>query len=248
MMNNVSSNPKVANCIFTSLNTAGGGGGGMANSINCNPIVTNCTFTSNEGTEGGGMFNYNSNPTVINCILWGNSPPQIFNATVVTYSDVQGGTGQTWFGVGCIDADPMFADADGRLLDGSPCIDAGDDSVVTVTTDLDGNTRIQGLCVDMGAFEVSADPMVMLTQLKAYIQQQVALGNIDVEMEVSLLAKVNAAISALNRGNANDAKVAMNDLKALINQVEAQTDKKITAEAAAAIIGAANAIVAALGG
>jgi len=248
MMNNYYSSPKVANCIFTSLNTAGGGGGGMANSIGCNPIVTNCTFTSNSSSNGGGMFNYNSKPTVINCILWGNTPPQIVNSgsvPVVTYSDVQGG----YEGTGNIDADPMFADADGRLLAGSPCIDAGDSSVVAVTTDLDGNPRIQGACVDMGAFEAPpVTPEAMLDGLRAYIVEQVGLGNIDAEMEVSLLAKVDAAISALNRGNANDAKVAMNDLKALVNQVEAQTDKKIDAGVATVIIERANAIVASLGG
>ena len=101
----------------------------------------------------------------------------------------------------------------------------------------------------MGAFEAPAkDPETMLAGLKAYIQQQMVLGNIDAEMEVSLLAKVDAAIAALARDNPNDAKVAMNDLKALINQVEAQTDKKITLETAAEIIQRANAIIAELVG
>ena len=54
-------------------------------------------------------------------------------------------------------------------------------------------------------------------------------------------------IAALDRDNRNDAKVAMNDLKALVNQVEAQTDKKITPEVAAEIIQRANAIIAVLG-
>ncbi|MHC4732867.1 MAG: hypothetical protein ACYTDW_00210 [Planctomycetota bacterium] len=58
---------------------------------------------------------------------------------------------------------------------------------------------------------------------------EVAAGNIDIELENSLLAKIGAALSALDRGNPNDAKVAMNDLKALLNQVEAQTDKKNSA-------------------
>jgi predicted metal-binding transcription factor (methanogenesis marker protein 9) len=65
---------------------------------------------------------------------------------------------------------------------------------------------------------------------------------------VSLLAKVDAALAALDRGNPNDAKVVMNDLKALTNQVEALVDKKITPEAAAEIIQRANDIIAELGG
>jgi hypothetical protein len=254
MMNFYNSSPTVTNCNF-SKNWTVYTGGGMSNEKSSNSIVTNCTFSDNTAGSYGGMHNEGSNPTVTNCILWGDTPDEIADtlsaASIVTYSDVQLGTSELWFGEGCIDVDPMFADAlngDYRLLSGSPCIDAGDDSVVVVTTDLDGNPRIQGLYVDMGAFEaLAATPETMLAGLRTYIVEQVGLGNIDAEMEVSLLAKVDAAISALNRGNANDAKVAMNDLKALINQVEAQTDKKVDAGVAAVIIERANAIIAALG-
>jgi parallel beta-helix repeat protein len=142
----------VTNCTFTS-NTADDGGG--LHNYNSGPTVTNCTFTGNTAdTDGGGLHNYNSSPTVTNCILWADSPDEIFDdnsSTTATYSDVQGG----WIGTGNIDADPMFADADGRLLAFSPCLDAGNNAAVPpgVTTDLDGNPRIQGVCVDMGAFE-----------------------------------------------------------------------------------------------
>jgi len=246
MMNIRDSNPTVTNCKF-SENWVVYTGGGMSNEENCNPIVTNCTFSDNTASAGGGMYNASSNPTVTNCILWGDTVNEIVNEssiTTVTYSDVEGG----WAGTGNIDFDPLFADDDGRLLAGSPCIDVGNNAAVTVTTDLDGNPRIQGLCVDMGAFEATpATPEIMLANLRAYIVEQVALG-IDAEMEVSLLAKVNAAIAALNRGNPNDAKVAMNDLKALVNQVEAQAGNKITVEAAEVIIDRVNAIITALGG
>jgi hypothetical protein len=48
-----------------------------------------------------------------NCVVWGNAPDQLEDRTpsalmTVTYSDVQDGTGETWFGTGCIDADPLF--------------------------------------------------------------------------------------------------------------------------------------------
>ncbi len=249
MHNEYLSNPTVTNCTFTS-NT---GSGGMLNYDNSSPTVTNCTFSNNTGFYSSGMYNdYRSHPTVTNCILWGNgssSQVQIVNGfestAAVTYSDVQ----YAYAGTGNIDEDPLFVGGgDYRLQEGSPCINAGDDSVVVVTTDLDGNPRIQGLCVDMGAFEATpATPETMLAGLRAYIVEQVGLG-IDAEMEVSLLAKVDAAISALNRGNTNDVKVVMNDLKALVNQVEAQTDKKIMPDVAAKIIDRANAIITALGG
>ena len=251
MLNYDNSSPTVTNCTFSN-NT---GSGGMWN-YTASPTVTNCTFSNNTGGIPGMYNEWQSNPTVTNSILWGNGDGAIdqivnvFESTAtVTYSDVQG----SYEGTGNIDADPIFRDAlngDYRLLSGSPCIDVGNNAAVPadVTTDLDGNPRIQGLCVDMGAFEaLAATPETMLAGLRAYIVEQVGLG-IDAEMEVSLLAKVDAAIAALNRGNPNDAKVAMNDLKALINQVEAQTDKKIKPDTAAAIIERANAIITALGG
>jgi benzoyl-CoA reductase/2-hydroxyglutaryl-CoA dehydratase subunit BcrC/BadD/HgdB len=67
-------------------------------------------------------------------------------------------------------------------------------------------------------------------------------------LEGILLPKHNGALAVLDRGNPNDAKVAMNDLKALINQVETQTDKKITPEAAEEIIQRVNTIIENLGG
>jgi probable HAF family extracellular repeat protein len=90
-------------------------------------------------------------------------------------------------------------------------------------------------------------PPILLAGLALFILDEVDSGNIDSELEGSLLVKVDAALSALDKDNPNAAKVAMNDLKALINQVEAQVDKKITPEAAAEIIQQANAIIVALG-
>jgi hypothetical protein len=67
-------------------------------------------------------------------------------------------------------------------------------------------------------------------------------------MQTSLLAKINAAIGALVRGNRSAGKVAMNDLKALVNQVRAQTGKKIAPTVASLIVTRANRIIADLGG
>jgi len=100
---------------------------------------------------------------VTNCIFWSNSGGVFAGdgVPVVTFSDVQGG----WPGAGNINADPLFADADGmdnmvgtedddlRLKTGSPCSDTGDNSVVTEPTDLDGSIRIVNGTVDMGAYE-----------------------------------------------------------------------------------------------
>jgi hypothetical protein len=153
------SNPAVTNCAFRD-NAAGGAGGGMFDSEGSNPAVTNCTFTRNTAvTVGGGMFvsSLAAVPKVTNCILWGNLPTQIHvvhRPPVVNYSIVQGGWSGSG-GVGVLNADPVFLDADGpdgvrgteddnlRLMVGSPAIDAGDNDAVPngITTDLDGNPR-----------------------------------------------------------------------------------------------------------
>ncbi|MCK4958980.1 MAG: leucine-rich repeat domain-containing protein, partial [Planctomycetes bacterium] len=147
-----------------------------------------CTFTGNSADNGIGsaMDNFTSSPTMIGCILWSNATiyasneiHNYFSTPVISYSDIAGcgGSGGGWVaalgtdGGGNIDEDPMFVDADGaddvagtedddlRLSVGSPCIEAGDNSVITEATDLDGNPRIFDgdgnltAVVDMGAYE-----------------------------------------------------------------------------------------------
>jgi uncharacterized repeat protein (TIGR01451 family) len=149
--------------------------------------VTNAVFSHNDAdTDGGGFHNYGTccsdtarNAILSNCIFWGNSSsdmwgdPQIgytWDTPVVRYSDVQTG----YVGTGNIDADPLLvSDPDPgpdstwgtaeddygnlRLRAGSPAVNAGDNSDVTVLTDLDGNPRIMGGTVDMGAYEYYLD-------------------------------------------------------------------------------------------
>jgi probable HAF family extracellular repeat protein len=61
--------------------------------------------------------------------------------------------------------------------------------------------------------------------------------------QTSLLSKLNDAIAAIQIG---DFSTAIGDLGAFINEVNAQTGKKISASSAAALIAAANAIIAAI--
>ena len=142
-------------------------------------MVTNCTFSGNTAYQvGGGMVNGESSPTVINCILWGDSRGEIVNldesaAPTIGFSDVQGGLpGGAINGGGNIYVNPMFVRSpnpgldgiwdgvdddygDLRLQAGSPCINAGDPASVPQPgeTDLEGHARVLCERVDMGAYE-----------------------------------------------------------------------------------------------
>jgi hypothetical protein len=162
MYNGYYSNPTITNCIFTS-NSAEWYGGAMFDIDNSSSTVTNCIFSGNSASYfGGAMYNVDSSSTVTNCILWGNGPLGIYNYdsnAIITYSDVQGG----WGGVGNIDEEPHFAsDTDLHLMPDSPCIEAGDPNYAAGPneTDLDGNPRIAGARIDMGAYEYPAAPCI----------------------------------------------------------------------------------------
>ena len=78
------------------------------------------------------------------CLLYTNSPG---NSQYYYTSNTLNSVGT---------ANPLFADLPSgnlRLQPNSPCINAGRDSYVTSLTDLDGNPRISGGTVDIGAYE-----------------------------------------------------------------------------------------------
>ncbi|UCC23249.1 MAG: right-handed parallel beta-helix repeat-containing protein, partial [Planctomycetota bacterium] len=185
-MGNTYANPTVTNCVFTG-NSAYDTGGAMANGYN-SPTVTNCTFNqnvANGANGGGGMRNWSSNPTVTNCILWGNTPDEISSGGTsdpnVTYSDIEGG----YTGDGNINLEPLFVDANGgdlRLVSSaSPCVDSGNNDVVTEPNDLAGNDRIVDrdldgtATVDMGAYELQSKDIHNISQDAYYETIQAAL-------------------------------------------------------------------------
>ena len=191
LVNSNSSNPTIANCLFSG-NSAAVGGGAMGNSGGSNPAIASCTFSRNStGGNGGGIYNAMAganSPTLHNCVLWENSDSggmdesaQMYTESgspTVNFSIVQGG----WSGAGLgnLNADPLFQDADGpdnivgtvddnvRVPSGSPAVDSGDSCAVPVDTqdldddgntaervpiDVDGNDRMVGYAVDRGAYE-----------------------------------------------------------------------------------------------
>jgi parallel beta-helix repeat protein len=180
MYNGYNGDALVTNCLFTE-NTASDDGGGMLAYTNSDTTVTNCTFTDNGAASGGGMLNHYANLRVANCILWGDTPDEMAGsgAPPTTFSDVQGGAA----GIGNINADPLFVDpgnGDLRLSPDSPCIDAGDNTVVPggITTDLDDSPRFLEIpetpdtgfgdppVVDMGAYESLGGGCLAVTSIE----------------------------------------------------------------------------------
>ncbi|MGD8451774.1 MAG: NosD domain-containing protein [Phycisphaerae bacterium] len=168
---NTSSNMTVASCMFSG--NSANSGGGLYNEESHSLTLVTCTFSGNAATQSaGGIYNgeYGFDALIVNCIVWGNTArfsPQIYDQggyrLTVTYSCIQGGHE----GDGNIDADPLLVDADGpdgvfgtpdddvHLQAGSPCVNTGDDAAIPsgLTTDYEGEDRIQQCQVDMGADE-----------------------------------------------------------------------------------------------
>ena len=131
--------------------------------------VKNCTFFDNSaGVYAGGVLVLGlCTVDVTNCILWENQAgqecPDILSTnnedtvpdTALHNNDIQ----SHWPGKGAdnIHQEPRFVDplkGDFHLLLDSPCINAGNNSAVSgIQTDLDGNPRVVGGRVDMGAYE-----------------------------------------------------------------------------------------------
>ncbi len=119
----------VRNNVFVG-NQAAYGGAAFA-FVGVTATFTNCTFYANSATNGT-VAAGDGAVALVNCIARGHVGPPFFmygpGSVLATYSDVEGGAGQPWFGTGCIDRDPLFVDvsqADFRLLPMSRALDAG---------------------------------------------------------------------------------------------------------------------------
>jgi hypothetical protein len=138
------------NCLIVG-NSAFHGGGASGSSLN------NCTIVSNTAASSGGAY-ADKAVTLTNCILFYNSatngpnylPGPSFSHCCTTPLPA---------GPGNFTNEPVFlnpAAGDFHLQTNSPCINAGINSAVSSTTDLDGNPRIAGGTVDIGAYELQA--------------------------------------------------------------------------------------------
>jgi predicted outer membrane repeat protein len=128
------SSPTVVNSLLT-CNQADMGGGAVYSYYSA-PNLADSTFYSNAAAVlGGALYHESSQVSVANCILWNDSPGEVYPLSAqvdINCSDIEGG----WpLGQGNINVDPLFVDAacpsgDFHLGAGSPCIDAGCNTLV----------------------------------------------------------------------------------------------------------------------
>jgi hypothetical protein len=163
------------NCLLTG-NSASYGGGTSVGTLN------NCTLVGNSAmSEGGGAYGTDQcfeslcKVTLNNCILYNNTAPVGAN---YSYQALKGEflqycctTPLAAKGIGNIANAPLFMDAASgnfRLQSNSPCINAGRNADARDGSDLDGNPRIVGGTVDIGAYEFQS-PQSALSY--AWLQQ-----------------------------------------------------------------------------
>jgi hypothetical protein len=158
------------NCTLTGNSAACGGGASWC-------TLNNCILSGNSAYYGGGAFGGPFESTLNNCTLTGNSAEygggaydSMLNNCIVNFNTAANGanydpssalnycctTPMPTSGVGNITIAPLFVDYAGgnlRLQSNSPCINSGNNAYVVGSTDLDGNPRIVGGTVAIGAYE-----------------------------------------------------------------------------------------------
>ena len=135
------------NCTLTANSASSFGGGAGSDTLN------NCTLTGNSAQDGGGAWL----STLNNCIVYYNTASTGSNYSGYSTFNYSCTTPLPSDGTGNLANEPLFVDTNGwsdlRLLSNSPCINAGNNAYVIGATDLDGNPRIAGGRVDLGAYE-----------------------------------------------------------------------------------------------
>jgi hypothetical protein len=138
------------NCTLTGNLASDNGGGASGGTLN------NCTLTGNSAGEGGGASSVDFRGcTLNNCIVYFNTATNGANYDP-SWSTLNYCCTPDPGGVGNITNAPLFVNYAGgnlRLRSNSPCINSGNNAYVVGSSDLDGNPRIVGGTVDIGAYE-----------------------------------------------------------------------------------------------
>jgi hypothetical protein len=135
----------LVNCLIYGNSAPVGGGAGIG-------TLQNCTVYSNYSIFAcGGVYASSAS----NCIVYSNIGPTA-NYDETSSLNYCCTSPQPTNGFGNITNDPLFVDQTNgnfRLQSNSPCINSGKNAYAPAWPDLDGNPRIVGGTVDIGAYE-----------------------------------------------------------------------------------------------
>jgi len=150
--------PTIVNCTI-SANAASVFAGGIYCYNSSNLDITNCILWSDTAASASEIMVAAGAPTSVQ-ISYCNIQGLTENVVCDSASTVNWGQGNInldplFTSPGSLDALRVYTQGDYHLLAGSPCIDAGDPAFTADpdATDIDGNPRISGAKVDMGADE-----------------------------------------------------------------------------------------------
>jgi parallel beta-helix repeat protein len=213
-MFNRNSSPTLINCTITVNSTISGSGGGMRNWDGTQSILTNSILWGNTdigGSDESAQIHGDTPEVTFSCIqdddpndtyipFGGADNDNIDDDPMFVRNPDPGSDGQ-WDGV-----DDDFGDL--HLLPGSPCFDAGDPNFMDVTgdVDMDGQPRVVGGCVDIGADEF------------VYIGDLDFSGSVDM-VDLAMFAAHWPEIGCGTCGGAEltgDGKVGVDDLRELV--------------------------------
>jgi len=165
------------------------GRNGALSNVNSTSTITNATFSGNYAWDRGGAISNEDNGTLVlnNCIIWENKANgdanedgivdgnEIYHSGNITTlnnccskNEIGDVFGTLNLGLGNITSNPLFVNAtnnDFRLFGNSPCVNNGNNTYNTLSTDIRGKARIQNTTIDMGAYEWTSgtDPANNLT-------------------------------------------------------------------------------------
>lgn len=155
------------NCLIRGNRSDRGGGFNFNGST---ALLLNCTVSGNHGSvNGGGIQTHSSAVTVTDSVIWWNlaGNPGSRSASGASFNELSGGS-VTASASSIIEngggSDPDFANpfdpanapdtsGDFRLSRGSPAIHSGTSTANSSGIDYDGNPRVVGPAIDLGAFE-----------------------------------------------------------------------------------------------
>ena len=155
------------NCLIVSNTANAGGGAAYSTLINCT-VVNNGAYYYGGGTLDASLYDCviydNTNSLSSSYASAGNNYNPVTMDFCCTFPAPSSGYGN-------ITNAPLFVNlssGDFHLQSSSPCINSGNNAYISSATDLDGNSRIVGGTVDIGAYEYQTPTSVISY---AYLQQ-----------------------------------------------------------------------------